>query len=68
MLKSHVFVGNTGHPHNEIDFAGSEGLDGVKVKAGGPFQSEGDKKLSSVLMLFTFMTIHFFQFSVTVYR
>ena len=32
-----VFVGNTGHFHNEIDFAGSEGLDGVKVKAGGPF-------------------------------
>ena len=26
MLRSHVFVGNTGHFHNEIDFAGSEGL------------------------------------------
>ena len=31
MLRSHVFVGSTGHFHNEIDFAGSEGLDGVKV-------------------------------------
>ena len=30
-LKIHVFVGNTGHFHTEIDFAGSEGLDGMKV-------------------------------------
>ena len=30
-LKSYVFVGNTGHFHSEIDFAGSEALDGVKV-------------------------------------
>ena len=30
-LKCRVFVDNTGHFHNEIDFAGSEALDGVKV-------------------------------------
>ena len=30
-LKNVSLVGNTGHFHNEIDFAGSEVLDGVKV-------------------------------------
>ena len=30
-LKNVSLVGNIGHFDNEIDFAGSEGLDGVKV-------------------------------------
>ena len=30
-LKNNEFVGKTGHFHNEIDLASSEGLDGMKV-------------------------------------
>ena len=39
-LKNNAFVGNTGHFHNEIDLASSEGLDGMKIdniKPRGPF-------------------------------
>ena len=31
VLRNTAFVGNTGHFDNEIDFAGSEGLDGMRV-------------------------------------
>ena len=30
-LKNNAFVGNTGHFDNEIDLAGSEGLEGMKA-------------------------------------
>ena len=30
-LKNNTFVGNTGHLDNEIGWAGSQGLEGVKV-------------------------------------
>ena len=31
MMKNSALVGNTGHFGNKIDFAGSEGLEGMKV-------------------------------------
>ena len=31
IIKNSAFVGNTGHFDNEIDLAGSEGLEGMKV-------------------------------------
>ena len=39
LLKNSTFVGNTGHFDNEVDFAGSEGLDIKPQKIAPAFQS-----------------------------
>ena len=55
-LKINTFVGNTGHFDNEVDYAGSEGMVGVKVvnikPHVGPFvfqlQKQFDKKVATL--------------------
>ena len=59
MLKNSAFVGNTGHFDNEIDLAGSEGLEGMELDNIKPQQivsssrwSQRDR--SALLMLCSF--------------